>query len=329
MSNLVINEKPMLLLPNFAKKIGLNEAIFVQQLHYWLQRSNHEHDGYKWVYNTYEDWQAQFPFWSISTVKRIISKLESEKIIISSNYNRMKMDKTKWYRINYELLNLQYGGEEEEGRSPSKTHKTYPSLGENKKEDRLAEQEEIRHSIVSNSKKEETLLGQNNPSVSGKLVQGAPIYYHSNTRNRSLNSSNWKTNGIKWNKAIPETSSEITQEDFQKKIITTITTNAAANKRIPIENAFRFFKENGFGTLNHYYVRKISDWSTKLSEELVIEALKRAIEMGKMNWKYVDAILSYWLKSDFQTIKQIEDAERKFREQRNRRRQQMERRYWN
>ncbi|QTR83181.1 conserved phage C-terminal domain-containing protein [Bacillus cytotoxicus] len=105
MSNLLIHEEPLLVLPGLASKIGLNEAIFLQQIHYWLQRSNNVYDGYRWVYNTYEEWREQFPFWSVATLRRIVNKLEKEQLLIIGNYNKLKIDKTKWYRINYDLLN--------------------------------------------------------------------------------------------------------------------------------------------------------------------------------------------------------------------------------
>ncbi|MDN6162330.1 MAG: DNA replication protein DnaD, partial [Atopostipes sp.] len=83
--NLLINEYPLLVLPNLAKEIGLNEAIFIQQLHYWLNgKSAKVKDGKKWVYNTYEDWQEQFPFWSVPTIKRIVSKLREKKLIATN-----------------------------------------------------------------------------------------------------------------------------------------------------------------------------------------------------------------------------------------------------
>lgn len=104
MSRLLLDDKPLLLLPSLAKVIGVNEAILIQQLHYWLQESQHIHDGYKWIYNTYEDWNEQFPFWSISTIRRIITKLENSKLIITGNFNRKTFDKTKWYRIDYKKL---------------------------------------------------------------------------------------------------------------------------------------------------------------------------------------------------------------------------------
>lgn len=61
-------------------------------------------DGYTWVYNTNQQWLQQFPFWSLSTIQRIISKLEKEGLIIKGKYNRSKFNNTVWYRIDYEQL---------------------------------------------------------------------------------------------------------------------------------------------------------------------------------------------------------------------------------
>lgn len=88
---------------------GLNKAIFINQLNYWLEinekADRNFENGYYWVYNTYENWaENDFPFWSVDTVKRVITSLENSGVVISANYNRMKMDKTKWYRIDYERL---------------------------------------------------------------------------------------------------------------------------------------------------------------------------------------------------------------------------------
>src|SRR5690625_30118 len=106
MSKLIINERPLLIPPTLAAKIGLNEAIVLQQIHFWLTVSEKEIDGRKWVYNTYDDWTKQFPFWSKSTIIRIINRLESEGYVESANHNKMTIDRTKWYSINYELLNV-------------------------------------------------------------------------------------------------------------------------------------------------------------------------------------------------------------------------------
>ena len=99
--SLLIAEQPLQLQPKLAVIVGLNEAILVQQIHYWLQRSNHTHDGQKWIYNTHDSWLEQFPFWSKATLKRVITSLKSQGLINTGNYNRMKMDRTVWYTINY------------------------------------------------------------------------------------------------------------------------------------------------------------------------------------------------------------------------------------
>lgn len=103
-SRLLLDEKPLIVLPALAVKIGLNESIFLQQLHYWLRDAKHEIDGYRWVYNTFLQWNEQFPFWSESTLKRIVGNLERAGLVVTGNFNRHKMDKTKWYRIDYENL---------------------------------------------------------------------------------------------------------------------------------------------------------------------------------------------------------------------------------
>ncbi|MED1470093.1 conserved phage C-terminal domain-containing protein [Bacillus salipaludis] len=104
MSSLLLNESPMMVLPSLAKKIGLNEAIILQQIHSWIRKSSHMIEGKTWIFNTYQQWQLQFSFWSLSTIKRTIRSLEAQGLLLSGNWNRSKMDQTKWYTIDYERL---------------------------------------------------------------------------------------------------------------------------------------------------------------------------------------------------------------------------------
>ena len=105
--SLLISEPPLQVLPTLARLIGLNEAIILQQVHYWLQRSNNVRDGYRWVYNSYPEWYKQMPIWKSETTMRTAFKnLEKQGLLITANYNKAKFDKTKWYRINYEKLSL-------------------------------------------------------------------------------------------------------------------------------------------------------------------------------------------------------------------------------
>ncbi len=115
--NYLINESPLLVLPTLACMLGLNEAIITQQIHYWLGISKHEIDGKKWVFNTYQDWQKQFPWWSLDTVKRTFRNLEKLGVLETDNYNKMNIDRTKWYTINYQRLEEIF----DQGKMPSWT----------------------------------------------------------------------------------------------------------------------------------------------------------------------------------------------------------------
>src|SRR5699024_12396798 len=56
--SLLFAERPLVINTQLAMKIGLNEAIVLQQLHYWLRDTNSgmECDGVRWIYNTTEQW---------------------------------------------------------------------------------------------------------------------------------------------------------------------------------------------------------------------------------------------------------------------------------
>lgn len=103
---LLIDDQPLQVLPSLAEAIGLNEALVLQQIHWLLLRSKNEFKGKSWVYNTYEEWQEKhFRFFSVSTIRRTIANLENLNLLISTTeFNQMKVDKTKWYSINYEAL---------------------------------------------------------------------------------------------------------------------------------------------------------------------------------------------------------------------------------
>ncbi|WP_215388582.1 DnaD domain protein [Staphylococcus aureus] len=105
MNKLLIDDYPIQVLPKLAELIGLNEAIVLQQIHYWLNNSKHKYDGKTWIFNSYPEWQKQFPFWSERTIKRTFGSLEKQNLLHVDNYNKAGFDRTKWYSINYETLN--------------------------------------------------------------------------------------------------------------------------------------------------------------------------------------------------------------------------------
>ncbi|KQC48507.1 replication protein [Geobacillus sp. Sah69] len=266
MATLLLDDQPLVILPQLAVAIGLNESIVVQQLHYWLEKSENVHDGYKWVYNTYEDWQEQFPFWSESTIRRIITKLEKIGIIVAANFNRSKIDKTKWYRIDY---------------------------------DKLAE-------LTTPSNQSEQTTAQNDASTAQNEQTTDEIVSPSAQNEQSICSS-WTDELLNLNRPIPENPTEITTEKKEE-----VEEDARAHS---FRDIIQFVEQNGFGTVGSYIGEKIVSWVDDTSEELVLEALKIAVENGAKTWKYVETILRDWFEKGYRTVDQVRAAQLAFREQ--------------
>lgn len=109
MSNLLYDEQPIVIDRTLSKLLGLNEAIVLQQIHYWLKinekKKQNFYDGRYWTYNSAKEWQENdFEFWSLKTIQRTFSNLEDQGILIVGNYNPDRRDRTKWYSINYDKL---------------------------------------------------------------------------------------------------------------------------------------------------------------------------------------------------------------------------------
>lgn len=102
--SLLISEPPLQVIPTLAVKIGLNEAMFLQQVHYWSLRAATHHAGHVWVYNTVKQWHEQFPFWSEDTITRIIKSLRESGLLIVERLSPDKRDKTNFYRVDHVLL---------------------------------------------------------------------------------------------------------------------------------------------------------------------------------------------------------------------------------
>lgn len=108
MGKLLLDEYPLLVSPTLATRIGLYEAIVIQQLHYWMNnpKMGRTVDNRRWIKNSTEQWQRDnFPFMSIPTVRRTFSELrERNLILVRGDLNSNRTDRTLWYSIHYENL---------------------------------------------------------------------------------------------------------------------------------------------------------------------------------------------------------------------------------
>lgn len=179
MSKLLINESPLQVQPTLAKLIGLNEAIFLQQLHYWLGASKFIRNDKKWIYNTYAEWVEQLKYISISTLKRTIKSLKDQGLLCVEQFDNKRSNQVNYYTINYDILD---------------------KIGESEKQVvDFIDKSKMNQSIGSNWSNP---LGQNEPMDKVKMNQSSlgqnePIYntreYQETTQENSNNSAKKKT----------------------------------------------------------------------------------------------------------------------------------------
>jgi hypothetical protein len=143
---LLLDESPVLVLPSLAKAVGLNEAIVLQQVHYWLVIAEKSKDARKfiegrwWTFGTYAEWQENFPWWSVNTVGRIFRALEVEGLLLTLRRTASEWDQTKWYTIEYTNLVRSsmpswYDGGSQDGMLLNRNTETTPEIpSENKAE---------------------------------------------------------------------------------------------------------------------------------------------------------------------------------------------------
>lgn len=111
LNNLLFDDNPLICSPQLAALFGnAEEAIILQQIHYWLKRTGKmQKDGHKWFYNSMANWMKQFPW--IRTRKRLtryFDDLEERGLIVTGNFSTSMLNRTKWYRIDYDALNRLY-----------------------------------------------------------------------------------------------------------------------------------------------------------------------------------------------------------------------------
>lgn len=112
MTNLLIDDRPIMFLPRLAIALeSVERAIILQQIHWLLRQPKSglwDDDGTHWVWGSYEEWcEDYFPMWKPQNLAKHIRKLESDGFLISAELNAKQHDHTKHYRINYEHERLQ------------------------------------------------------------------------------------------------------------------------------------------------------------------------------------------------------------------------------
>lgn len=103
---MLLDDRPLIVLPTLAIAIGVNEAIALQQLHWLLCDPNNGKRiaEQQWIFNTVEQWRVSyFPFWSERTIRTVFSNLARRNLIITCQPEG-RASRRKYYRVNTEKL---------------------------------------------------------------------------------------------------------------------------------------------------------------------------------------------------------------------------------
>ncbi len=106
-SRWIIPEPPLLVFPTLAARIGLNQSIILQQLHWALgRRSAQEIDGVRWLRVDLAWFEEQFPFWSEATIRRATKDLMTNKLVKSKRTSEGNV-----YSVDYEAVDALMDGQ--------------------------------------------------------------------------------------------------------------------------------------------------------------------------------------------------------------------------
>lgn len=95
---------------SLAAEIGLNNAIFLQDIAYWMGYNKSQgmayEDGRYWTFSTHEEICERHPYWTKNQVRKIIKDCEEAGYLITGNYNKNRYDHTKWYTLGDKLYDV-------------------------------------------------------------------------------------------------------------------------------------------------------------------------------------------------------------------------------
>ena len=88
---------------DLAKKYGILEAVLLDNFCFWTVKNAanevHIHEGRVWTYNSVKAFCEMMPYASSKQIRRALSHLEADGLIVTGNFNNSPYDRTKWYAL--------------------------------------------------------------------------------------------------------------------------------------------------------------------------------------------------------------------------------------
>lgn len=101
-----------------ARRYGVDEAVLIHNLYWWITKNEangrHYYEGRSWTYNSAAAFAELFPFWNSRKVRHMIEKLENAGALLVGNFNRDGRDRTRWFSLSDEVLEIYRGQDEQD-----------------------------------------------------------------------------------------------------------------------------------------------------------------------------------------------------------------------
>lgn len=118
LEELLFNDEPITINRKLAKCLGLKESLFIQRIislckieeKLDMKKEQTQEFGFfecrYWTKRSLKEWHEDFTFLSKETIKRTLKKLRNKCVILTSFLDNDHFDRTLWYSIDYDVLNL-------------------------------------------------------------------------------------------------------------------------------------------------------------------------------------------------------------------------------
>jgi hypothetical protein len=113
-----------------AVEYGTNESLFLSNICWWIEKNRandrHFHEGRYWTYNSVAGFTELFPYFTAHQIQYLIGKLRKDSILLVGNFNKIGYDRTNWYSVSEEVMNIYLGKTREEAGVPASPPETGP-----------------------------------------------------------------------------------------------------------------------------------------------------------------------------------------------------------
>ena len=167
----------------FAERFGIVEALLLDYFFFWINNSQKKkekdkyHDGRYWVYGSVRKIAEAHPYLSRAKVHRALKKLEEAGAIKTDAFNKMCWDKTTWYTLTDEILDL---FQNETGGVSKRNRVSQNETGVSQNETTIPIQTPIQTPIQEddgeNAREQPSLPGKVNQEHSERRENGRAVY---------------------------------------------------------------------------------------------------------------------------------------------------------